>query len=159
VLGGYTRASGDTSGVASGGTNTATGRLSVEGYSLGAYWTRVASSGWYSDAVLMATRYRADAIAVLPVAAIEQHGPHLPVSVDTTLVDGVIAASLPHIPADLPVLFLPTQQVGKSNEHMRFPGTLTLSAETLIRCGPRSANRWRGPACASWCCSTRTAAR
>ena len=72
-------------------------------------------------------------VAVLPVAAVEQHGPHLPVSVDTTLVDGVIAASLPHLPADLPVLFLPTQQVGKSNEHIRFPGTLTLSAETLIR--------------------------
>lgn len=75
----------------------------------------------------------ADVVAVLPVAAIEQHGPHLPVSVDASLVDGVIAASLPHLPADLPVLFLPTQQVGKSNEHIRFPGTLTLSAETLIR--------------------------
>ena len=65
VLGGYTRASGDTSGVADGGTNTATGRLTVEGYSLGAYWTRVASSGWYSDAVLMATRFRADALSTL----------------------------------------------------------------------------------------------
>jgi outer membrane autotransporter protein len=65
VLGGYTRASGDTSGVASGGTNTATGRLSVEGYSLGAYWTRVASTGWYSDAVLMATRFKADALSTL----------------------------------------------------------------------------------------------
>ncbi len=72
-------------------------------------------------------------VAVLPVAAIEQHGPHLPVSVDTSLVDGVIAASLPHLPPQLPVLFMPTQQVGKSNEHIRFPGTLTLSAETLIR--------------------------
>jgi len=72
------------------------------------------------------------AVAVLPVAAIEQHGPHLPVSVDTTLVDSVVAASLPHLPAALPVLFLPTQQVGKSNEHIRFPGTLTLSAQTLI---------------------------
>jgi creatinine amidohydrolase len=72
-------------------------------------------------------------VAVLPVAAIEQHGPHLPVSVDTSLVEGVIAASFPHLPADLPVLFLPTQAVGKSNEHIRFPGTLTLSAETLIR--------------------------
>ena len=72
-------------------------------------------------------------VAVLPVAAIEQHGPHLPVSVDTTLVDGVIAASLPHLPAELPVLFLPTQQIGKSNEHLRFPGTLSLSAETLMR--------------------------
>ena len=75
----------------------------------------------------------AQVIAVLPVAAIEQHGPHLPVSVDATLVDGIIASSLPHLPAELPVLFLPTQQVGKSNEHIRFPGTLTLSAETLIR--------------------------
>ncbi len=72
------------------------------------------------------------AVAVLPVAAIEQHGPHLPVSVDTTLVDSVVAASLQHLPAALPVLFLPTQQVGKSNEHIRFPGTLTLSAQTLI---------------------------
>ncbi|KQT12594.1 creatininase family protein [Ramlibacter sp. Leaf400] len=72
-------------------------------------------------------------VAVLPVAAIEQHGPHLPVSVDTDLVDGIVRAGLPHLPADLPVLFLPTQQVGKSNEHIRFPGTLTLSAETVIR--------------------------
>ena len=72
------------------------------------------------------------AVAVLPVAATEQHGPHLPVSVDTTLVNGVVNASLAHLPAGLPVLFLPTQQVGKSNEHIRFPGTLTLSAQTLI---------------------------
>ena len=75
----------------------------------------------------------ASVVAVLPVAAIEQHGPHLPVSVDASLVNGVIEASLPHLPADLPVLFLPTQQVGKSNEHLRFPGTLTLGVETLIR--------------------------
>ncbi len=72
-------------------------------------------------------------IAVLPLAAIEQHGPHLPVSVDTALVNGVINAALPRLAADLNVLFLPTQPVGKSNEHLRFPGTLTLSAETLIR--------------------------
>ena len=72
------------------------------------------------------------AIAVLPVAAIEQHGPHLPVSVDTSLVNGVIEAALPHLPDSLPVLFMPTQQVGKSNEHIRYPGTLTLSAQTLI---------------------------
>lgn len=72
-------------------------------------------------------------VAVLPVAAIEQHGPHLPVSVDTTLVEGIVEACLPQLPAELEVLFLPTQAVGKSNEHIRFPGTLTLSAETLIR--------------------------
>jgi creatinine amidohydrolase len=75
----------------------------------------------------------ARAIAVLPLAATEQHGPHLPLSVDVDLVNGVIAASLPHLPADLPALFLPTQAVGFSPEHTRFAGTLTLKAETLLR--------------------------
>ena len=72
-------------------------------------------------------------IAVLPVAATEQHGPHLPLCVDTALVDGIVAASLAHLPATLPVLFLPTQAVGLSPEHASFPGTLTLKAETIIR--------------------------
>ncbi|MGE0099513.1 MAG: creatininase family protein [Hydrogenophaga sp.] len=75
----------------------------------------------------------ARAIAVLPVAATEQHGPHLPLSVDTDIVNGVVQASLPHIPVPLPVLFLPTQAVGFSPEHTRFPGTLTLKADTLMR--------------------------
>jgi creatinine amidohydrolase len=73
----------------------------------------------------------AAALAVLPVAATEQHGPHLPLSVDQTLVDGVVAACLPNLPAELPVLFLPTQQVGYSPEHSRFAGTLTLSSATV----------------------------
>ena len=72
-------------------------------------------------------------IAVLPVAAIEQHGPHLPLNVDTTLVEGVIGSALAHLPAGLPVLFLPTQSVGFSPEHTRFSGTLTLKAETILR--------------------------
>ncbi len=72
-----------------------------------------------------------DVVAVLPVAAIEQHGPHLPTSVDTTLVNAVIAATMPHL-GNTRAIFLPTQQIGKSNEHLRFPGTLTLKAETLI---------------------------
>jgi creatinine amidohydrolase len=83
-------------------------------------------------AQLAASQDIAHVVAVLPVAATEQHGPHLPVSVDATLVDGVVNASLQHLPADLPVLFLPTQNIGKSNEHIRFPGTLTLSAQTII---------------------------
>ncbi len=73
------------------------------------------------------------AIAVLPVAATEQHGPHLPLSVDTDLVNGVIAAALPHLAPGLPALFLPTQALGFSPEHNRFAGTLTLKAETLMR--------------------------
>ncbi len=72
-------------------------------------------------------------IAVLPVAATEQHGPHLPLSVDTVLVDGIVAATLDHLPAELPVLILPTQTVGLSPEHARFPGTLTLKNETILR--------------------------
>lgn len=72
-------------------------------------------------------------IAVLPLAAIEQHGPHLPLSVDTDLVNGVIAHTLPHLSADLKVLFLPTQTVGRSIEHVTFPGTLTVSAAALIQ--------------------------
>jgi creatinine amidohydrolase len=72
-------------------------------------------------------------IAVLPVAATEQHGPHLPLSVDTAIVDAVVRASLDHVPADLTVLFLPTQSVGLSPEHARFQGTLTLRSETIIR--------------------------
>ncbi len=73
----------------------------------------------------------ASTVAVLPVAATEQHGPHLPLSVDQTLVDGVIAAALPHLPSSLPVLFLPTQAVGYSPEHQAFAGTLTLSSATV----------------------------
>jgi creatinine amidohydrolase len=75
-------------------------------------------------------------IAVLPVAATEQHGPHLPLSTDTAIVDGVVRATVPKLQrgadAALPVLFLPTAAVGKSNEHSRYPGTLTLSITTLI---------------------------
>jgi creatinine amidohydrolase len=71
-------------------------------------------------------------VAVLPVGAIEQHGPHLPLAVDQALVDGMVAAALPLLPAELPVLVLPTQQVGYSPEHQQFRGTLTLSVQTVL---------------------------
>ncbi len=73
------------------------------------------------------------AVAILPVAAIEQHGPHLPVSVDSTICDGVVDQIIARAPDDLPILVLPIMPVGKSNEHLAFPGTLSLSADTLIR--------------------------
>jgi creatinine amidohydrolase len=74
----------------------------------------------------------ANTVAVLPVAAIEQHGPHLPLSVDAVIGDGVIAAALRHLPDDAPVLVLPTLAVANSVEHLRFPGTLTTTPETLL---------------------------
>src|SRR5918994_4910443 len=79
------------------------------------------------------TRDMARTIAVLPVAAVEQHGPHLPVGVDTYINEGYLDRAIGQVPEDLDVLVLPVQAVGKSNEHLAFPGTLTLSAETLIR--------------------------
>lgn len=72
-------------------------------------------------------------IAVLPIAAVEQHGPHLPVSTDTEIANGMVRETMKIVPAHLNVLWLPTQQIGKSNEHIRSPGTLTLTAETAIR--------------------------
>ena len=71
-------------------------------------------------------------IAVLPVAAVEQHGPHLPLGVDSYIADAYIARVLPLIPADLPATFLPVQKIGQSDEHRAFPGTLSFSARTII---------------------------
>ncbi len=92
-------------------------------------------SGYWAD--LSADDFRAldaaQTVAVLPLGATEQHGPHLPVSVDRDLVDEVIRRGLALLDDTLPVLVLPTLAVGKSNEHSAFAGTLTLSAETLLR--------------------------
>lgn len=71
-------------------------------------------------------------VAVLPVAATEQHGPHLPLSVDTDLLQGIMRSAAQTLPHGTPCYTLPTQAVGLSSEHQRFPGTLTLKPETLI---------------------------
>ena len=71
-------------------------------------------------------------VAVLPLGATEQHGPHLPLSVDTDLVDGVVRTALGHLTLTEPVLVLPTQQVSLSTEHTAFAGTLTLSPQTAM---------------------------
>ena len=72
------------------------------------------------------------AVAVLPLGATEQHGPHLPLSVDTDLVNAMVEAALLHLqPADQ-VLVLPTQSVGLSSEHMAYDGTLSHSPSAVI---------------------------
>jgi creatinine amidohydrolase len=100
--------------------------MNASSVSLPRYWSQLTTRDFAALDV-------AATVAVLPLGATEQHGPHLPLGVDTVLADGIVAASLPLLPADLPVLFLPTQQIGLSPEHARFAGTLTLSAETVIR--------------------------
>ena len=74
-----------------------------------------------------------EVIAVLPVAAVEQHGPHLPLGVDMVVNEGYVRRAAEALPDDLPVLFLPAQPVGVSGEHAAYPGTLTLSVESAIR--------------------------
>ncbi len=71
-------------------------------------------------------------IAVLPLAAVEQHGPHLPLGVDTYIAEAYLARVDKILPGDLPVTFLPIQRIGVSVEHLSYPGTLTLSATGAI---------------------------
>ena len=72
-------------------------------------------------------------IAILPTAAIEQHGPHLPVGTDTMIAEGMLTQLRADVPDDLDIRILPVQAIGKSNEHLHAPGTLTLTAETALR--------------------------
>jgi creatinine amidohydrolase len=72
-------------------------------------------------------------VAILPVGAVEQHGPHLPVSVDAAINAGILARAVELMSPSCPALVLPMMPFGKSDEHLAFPGTLTLSHETLAR--------------------------
>ncbi|MES1933416.1 creatininase [Salinisphaera shabanensis T35B1] len=72
-------------------------------------------------------------VAILPVAAVEQHGPHLPLSTDVTIGEGLLAGALERLRnASAPVFVLPTFAVGASLEHTGFAGTLSIAPETAI---------------------------
>lgn len=75
---------------------------------------------------------KANTVVLQPVAAIEQHGPHLPVAVDAVIACGVLGKALARLDAALPCYCLPPLCYGKSNEHVDFPGTITLPATTLL---------------------------
>lgn len=72
-------------------------------------------------------------IAVLPLAATEQHGPHLPVGTDIMIAEAYLARVHRLLPAAIPATFLPLQPIGISTEHLAFPGTLTLPTETALQ--------------------------
>jgi len=75
---------------------------------------------------------RDSTLLVLPTAAIEQHGHHLPLATDTLINNLLLGRAIEKLPADLPVYALPPVHYGKSNEHLGFPGTLSVSASTFM---------------------------
>lgn len=91
-------------------------------------------SPWWQDLTpqRIAQRAARGGVAVLPLAAIEQHGEHLPLSTDLDIANGLVAAALPRVRAGVPVCVLPPLSVGLSLEHTAFAGTLSLSPETAL---------------------------
>src|SRR5690606_13045111 len=71
-------------------------------------------------------------VAILPIAAVEQHGPHLPVGTDLIIADKLSAMAADAVSGDVATALMPALAYGKSDEHEGFAGTVSLSAETLI---------------------------
>ncbi|MDR3372681.1 MAG: creatininase family protein [Ancalomicrobiaceae bacterium] len=87
---------------------------------------------WIELTTLDAAELPQSTVAILPVAAIEQHGPHLPVGTDAYINRGLITRFLELLPEDVPAVVLPEQSVGASAEHLDFPGSLAQTPARLI---------------------------
>jgi creatinine amidohydrolase len=72
-------------------------------------------------------------IAVLPLAATEQHGPHLPLRTDVLIAEAYLKRVRELLPQQLPATFLPIEEIGISTEHTDYPGTLTISADAALK--------------------------
>ncbi|MCZ4091441.1 creatininase family protein [Sinorhizobium psoraleae] len=92
---------------------------------------------WNDNPADLAPSERKEWIAVLPLGAHEQHGPHLPVETDRLIAEGIVRRVIAALPEDLPATFLPVEPVGYSVEHMDAPGTRTLAYDEAI-------GRWLG---------------
>jgi creatinine amidohydrolase len=77
------------------------------------------------------TLVASDPVVILPVAAVEQHGPHLPLSTDLEIARGLLAEAFRRLPADVPARVLPPLAIGSSLEHEAMPGTVSLPAGLL----------------------------
>ena len=88
------------------------------------YWEHLTSAQF-------SARDLSQTVVILPVAATEQHGPHLPVSTDAALGQAILDRAVELLGPGADVLILPMQRVGKSDEHLAFPGTLTVGLDTL----------------------------
>ena len=75
---------------------------------------------------------RENTVVVLPAGSTEQHGPHLPCAVDTIIAAGVVGHALRRVPPEVPAYAMAPITYGKSEEHLHFPGTVTLTGETLL---------------------------
>ncbi len=90
------------------------------------------SRTWQALTTVEAARLAArDPVAVLPLAAVEQHGPHLPLSTDVDIGSGLLAAAFRGLAADFPAWALPPLAAGASREHARFAGTLSLEPQLI----------------------------
>ena len=80
----------------------------------------------------IAERVRPSSIVLLPIGAVEQHGPHLPLSVDHVIAHEAATAVVDRVGDEFDIWLLPTLSVSKSNEHAWSAGTLWLSSETMM---------------------------